>query len=296
MKLFYYDYARNFGDDLNLYLWPRLLPKNFLDEDESELFVGIGSILWDFLPKEPMKYVVGSGYGAYTAPPNVNDGSWDVRFVRGPKTASALGIDAAKSICDAAVLLRGVELPEVASQSFDISFMPHFDSIDRGNWKEACRLAGVHLLDPTLPCEQILSEIRATKLLITEAMHGAIVADALRTPWIAVEPIHHPHRFKWYDWAESLDIDYQPHKLWPSSMRELWTRTTGGQGKGKVTRFLAGKAAYPANMVMARIAAQGLQNLSRRPPQLSSDAAIERASDRSLSTVDLFVRQRKSAA
>ncbi|WP_306256567.1 polysaccharide pyruvyl transferase family protein [Pararhizobium sp. IMCC21322] len=296
MKLFYYDHARNFGDDLNLYLWPRLLPKNFLDEDESELFVGIGSILWDFLPKEPMKYVVGSGYGAYTAPPNVNDGSWDVRFVRGPKTASALGIRADKSICDAAVLLRGVELPEVASQSFEISFMPHFDSIDRGNWKEACRLAGVHLLDPTLPCAQILSEIRATKLLITEAMHGAIVADALRVPWIAVEPLHHPHRFKWYDWAASLDIDYQPQKLWPSSMRELWTRTTGGQGKGKVTRFLAGKAAYPANMVMARIAAQGLQSLSRRPPQLSSDAAIERASDRSLSTVDLFVRQRKSAA
>lgn len=38
MKLTYYNNGPNFGDDLNEYVWSRILPKNFLDDDESELF------------------------------------------------------------------------------------------------------------------------------------------------------------------------------------------------------------------------------------------------------------------
>ena len=51
MKLvFFRGKVPNFGDELNLHVWPALLPHGFLDEDEDELFVGIGSIIGSHLP------------------------------------------------------------------------------------------------------------------------------------------------------------------------------------------------------------------------------------------------------
>ena len=48
-------------------------------------------------------------------------------------------------------------------------------------------------------------------------MHGAIVADTLRIPWVPVvcSPAIPP--FKWIDWTRSLDLDYRPRGLPPSS-------------------------------------------------------------------------------
>ena len=40
-KMFFYDGKSNFGDELNPWLWPKLLGSR-LDEDESEIFLGIG--------------------------------------------------------------------------------------------------------------------------------------------------------------------------------------------------------------------------------------------------------------
>ena len=52
MKMYFYRGRRpNFGDELNDWLWPPLLP-GFFDDDERELFIGIGSTLYDFLPRE----------------------------------------------------------------------------------------------------------------------------------------------------------------------------------------------------------------------------------------------------
>ena len=77
MKL-YYSYTRmsNFGDALNPRIFGRLFG-NILDDDASALLVGIGTILNHRVPKEPHKYVFGSGLG-YGAPPDVGDGRWTV--------------------------------------------------------------------------------------------------------------------------------------------------------------------------------------------------------------------------
>jgi succinoglycan biosynthesis protein ExoV len=296
MKLvFFRGTVPNFGDELNLYVWPALLPADFLDDDEDELFVGIGSIIGDHLPARSRKFVMGSGYAGYMGLPDVHDGSWDIRFVRGPNTAKVLGIDPGLSICDSAILLRAMDLP-APDDSVGVAFMPHYESLERGNWAEACRLAGITLIDATEPVEKVLSQIRGARLLITEAMHGAIVADALRTPWIGARPIYGGHHKKWLDWAGALGVDVRLNTLKPSSVLEYYIGRTGRGGSlGKVGRFSASPLAAIPNRMLTDQAARHLESMARLEPQLSDDLAIQRVTERAQNAVDSFVRSRVAA-
>ena len=293
MKLvFFRGKVPNFGDELNLHVWPALLPAGFLDDDDSELFVGIGSIIGNHLPQTSRKFVMGSGYAGYMGLPDVHDGSWDIRFVRGPNTARTLAIDPNLSICDSAILLRAMHLP-APDASAGIAFMPHYESLERGDWAEACRLAGITLIDATAPVETVLSQIRGARLLITEAMHGAIVADALRTPWIGARPIYGGHHGKWLDWAGALGLDVRLNPLKPTSLLEFYIGRTGRGGSlGKVGRFSASPLAALPNRALTAAAARHLSAMARLEPQLSSDARIAEVTERAQEAVDTFVRSR----
>lgn len=59
MKL-YWSARHNFGDSLNPWLWEKLLP-GALDQDSSEILVGIGTLLNHKLPRTGHKHVFGSG-------------------------------------------------------------------------------------------------------------------------------------------------------------------------------------------------------------------------------------------
>ena len=58
------------------------------------------------------------------------------------------------------------------------------------------------------------------RLLLSEAMHGVIVADAMRVPWIAMRPLVSVHRAKWLDWADTLDLRVRFQRLAASSLAE----------------------------------------------------------------------------
>ena len=297
MKLTYYaGNPPNFGDEINATMWSHLLPRGFLDEDERELFLGAGSILWDYLPAASRKFVAGSGFGGYTLPPDMHDGSWNVIWVRGPMTAERLKLDPSLAICDAGVLLRETPLP-APDTSTGVAFMPHFESERRGNWETACRLAGITYLDPKADTGRLIAQIQGARLVIAEAMHGAIVADALRTPWIGVLPFHPQHRLKWEDWASALEIPLRSIKLVPSNLLEGYTFATGNLGKGaRSRRLMNARAAAPLNAVMAQLAARRLTQVAETvEPQLSSDTAITRATERCLAALDGFVSERRAA-
>jgi hypothetical protein len=88
-----------------------------------------------------LKHVAGSGYGGYSAPPDLRDGSWNILWLRGPLTAERLGVDRGLAICDAAILLRAIPLPE-PGPSTGIAFMPHFESATRGDWARSAPQPG----------------------------------------------------------------------------------------------------------------------------------------------------------
>ena len=219
MKLFYYrDPEGNFGDDLNAWLWPRLIPE-LLDDDESALFVGIGSILDRRIPQEPRKVVFGTGVGYGLLP--VLDERWQICCVRGPLTAKALGLPADVSLTDPAALVRTV-WPSPTAKTHAVSFIPHFRSPRRAeaagfDLAELCASQGINYIDPHGRVEDVLDSLASSELVLAEAMHGAIVADALRVSWVPIQIFDQILNLKWQDWCASLGMQYNPFRYWMGS-------------------------------------------------------------------------------
>ncbi|NNG24214.1 polysaccharide pyruvyl transferase family protein [Telluria aromaticivorans] len=211
MKLFYYkDPIGNFGDDLNSLIWYNLAPELF-DNDDSEVLVGIGTLINSRAPVMPTKYVFGSGVG-YHQFPKIDD-KWQFYCVRGPLSAQRLGIDPSLAITDPAVLLTQVLPNRPVRPTGMVSFMPHHASSRFADWKALCEKAGINYIDPAYDINETIFQLRQSRLVIAEAMHAAIVADALRVPWIPVTCYDHILDFKWNDWCQSLNMSYSPHTI-----------------------------------------------------------------------------------
>jgi succinoglycan biosynthesis protein ExoV len=289
MKLFYCDVpAGNFGDDLNTYLWPRLLPDAFegmvrftplesaaVDHEDARdtLFVGIGTLIHDKVPATGRKVVFGSGCDGSRLP-DIN-GGWDIQCVRGPLTADALGLDSTLAIADPAILVRLLP-PAALEPAHRVSFMPHWCQAQSGAWQKICRMVGIHFIDPRWPPFQVLEAISSTGTLISEALHGAIVADALRVPWIAVSSKHHIQDFKWRDWCASIGQAYEP-----VTIPAIWTPASGLRSRA----VTAAKMAYGASV---------LTRLDHRT-RLSNDAVIARLTDRLVEALESFANPRRFA-
>ena len=274
--------ARNFGDELNALLWPRLLP-GFFDDDPEALFLGIGSVLDSRHAAEPIKVVAGAGYGGYQTLPQL-DARWVVHWVRGPGTARVLGLTEACGLGDPAMLFSAPVSPFARS----VGFMPHFESLKHGAWQEAAKAAGVVLIDPRDEPDAVLAAIGNCRLVLSEAMHGAIVADAMRVPWVALRPLASQHRAKWHDWAEALGLRVQFQPLTASSLMErLHGSPLGACHRGRLLLQAARHELVGiARQRFIEQAAASLAAAARGAPQLSADASLERCRTRMLERLD----------
>lgn len=190
MEYLYYKTKKgNFGDDLNGWLWPKL----FGEEDSSDdlAFLGIGTILYEHNKhiigaRNKRKVVFGTGVRpVYKQFPM--DDQWDVRFLRGPLSSNHFNRKF-DYISDAAYALQLLpEFQQIAqtSKQYEVSFIPYFKSESYFDWKSICKELGIHYITThtDLGIEYTLREIAASKFVISEAMHGAILADILRIPW-----------------------------------------------------------------------------------------------------------------
>jgi succinoglycan biosynthesis protein ExoV len=286
---FYRGEKPNFGDELNTWMWPKLIDGVWGQDDDS-IFLGIGSIIFDTFPADKTKIVFGAGYGGYTPLPIIDE-SWKFYFVRGKLTARALGIDEKLGIGDAAILLRSCVKHKV-EKKHKISFMPHWGSTFEGNWQLACRYASINYIDPCAPVDVVLEQILGSQLVITEAMHGAIVSDALRVPFIPVQPLSNTHAMKWFDWASALDMDLKPSRIPSSSLLEALVLFFHERNPAiaNICRYKGRSLLKIAPQAFAQRAAARLLSISKNDPCLSSDISIERSHDQMLSKLDELIR------
>jgi succinoglycan biosynthesis protein ExoV len=285
----------NFGDDLNLWLWDFLLP-GFRNVHPDTMLVGVGTVLNPvLLPVGRRKLVVGSGYG-YGEVPDINTPDWDVRCVRGPLTAAKLGLPAEKGITDPAVMISDMPEFQNLSKIYKKTFIPHWESAEFGMWEAVCEPVGLTYLDPRGEAKAVIRHIAQSELIIAESMHGAILADAFRVPWVPVSTSRAINNFKWSDWASSVHARYEPRYVPVSTRAEavkkkarFWGMSFDKQqpqavqpgssaGQGGVMTRSAPKQTGLRGMAKQALAAPSILALwqaSRAEPHLSPDGAIE---------------------
>lgn len=246
----------NFGDALNEWLWPRELGA-VADDGTGPWLFGIGSLLGGakLVPEGEPKVVAGAGAG-YGEPP-VLESTWSVYAVRGPRTAEVLGLPRSTPACDPAVLTRR-HFPYAGTvRQARVALMLHWRSANE-DWREMAGELGWAYLDPRSGVEDVMRGIAGAELLLTEALHGAIVADAFRVPWLPIRTSPEVLEFKWQDWCESVGLEYRPTALAP--LYELPSRP------GVLKRARSG--------MKRALVGRGLRRVARHRPCLSSPAAL----------------------
>lgn len=196
----------NFGDDLNTLLWPALLPGAF-EDDPATGFVGIGTIIGMPCGAVRRLHVFSAGIG------NDPPGAWagkDITWwcVRGPLSARWLGLPPDRALTDGAILAPGsAGLPAAATGAGGVAVIPHWHTLDHPGWPAAVAEAGFALVDPRAPPAAVIGRIAAAGLVLTESLHGAILADALGIPWVAFATSGNFAVTKWADWTLSVGCD-----------------------------------------------------------------------------------------
>jgi succinoglycan biosynthesis protein ExoV len=164
--------------------------------------------------------VFSSGAGYSPPPPGLGEPRWQVTCVRGPLTAAALDLPPDAAVTDGAYLLAALPeftpLPEAARNG--TIFIPHHRALEAGYWRRAAERAGIGFVSPRQDSRQVIARIRASRLVIADSMHAAIVADSLRVPWVAVRSSAEISTFKWLDWTLSMELPYEPLDLPPSTV------------------------------------------------------------------------------
>ena len=186
--------------------------------------MGIGSIFnADLAPlsrtRDKRVFVLGSGAGYWALPPGWE--SWQILAVRGPLTAELIGKPEVAATDSAALLSLLPQVVSLAPERTSTLFIPHHSSAGYGQWEKVAAAAGMTFLDPRWPVPVVMEHFSRAKLVVTEAMHGAIVADTLRIPWIPITIAPDALPFKWRDWTLSLNLPYEPIPVPASSGWEM---------------------------------------------------------------------------
>lgn len=272
----------NFGDDMNAWLWDRLLP-GFRTWSPATDLLGIGTILKDgFVDPDRRKLVLGSGVGYGAAPALAPAEAWDVRCVRGPLTAAALGLPEALAVIDPAVMVA--DLPEFrgARQSGETLFVPHYRSLGLLDWPAAAEAAGVAFQSPSAESRLVIARIAGADRVIAESLHAAIVADAFGVPWAPVTIGGGFNAFKWRDWAASVGAEFRPTPFLRVARQVQGGLSWGGRavrGGPADPRPAGGRLARARGSLLRLLATRDLERAARGCFYLSEAAELERKKD-----------------
>jgi succinoglycan biosynthesis protein ExoV len=213
----------NLGDDLNNWLWKRVLPSTFLREKGT--LIGIGSVIspehLSSIENPNPIHILGAGCRNQKYPLSEVSNDLKIHAVRGPLSSVALGQNDQLPLIDGAYALKLTKIyGELIKQPkrYKFTLIPYFRSRKLINYtilKESKDINILHSSDYK-SIENALLTIAQSEYIISESMHGAVIADVLRVPWSRLNYfLQNPRdketaEFKWKDWAYSMEMDDIP--------------------------------------------------------------------------------------
>ena len=120
-----------------------------------------------------------------------------------------VGVSRRESITDPAMLVARINMFRDVERTGASLFVPHWRSdIDPAfDWSTICQELGIKYLSPRGDAREVIAAIAGADRVLSESMHGAIIADAFRVEWQPVALGGKFNDFKWQDWGESLSLD-----------------------------------------------------------------------------------------
>jgi hypothetical protein len=199
MPLWWHVGRPNFGDDINPSLFRRLAGcrTRFAANRRRPHVLGAGSILGKATASS---IVCGSGF--LEPPGRDRIAPAAVVAVRGELSRSGLGGRSDVALGDPLVLVGELLAPQTKRHRFGL--VPHVTSVDR--WRSRCD-PDLLVIAPGLRPWRVIRGIASCETIISQSLHGLIVADALGIPnvWIAPSDAMVGGRFKFDDYFSTID-------------------------------------------------------------------------------------------
>jgi len=200
-------------------------------------------------------------------------GRMQIHAVRGPRTATGLGLPANTPLGDPALLLPQLKAMSITHHGRTL-VAPHFFRIDQIGAIQRCKLTGcdellsirvigtpspglrilprglpemvrawVQLGIPVRTAWQAIHRIAGAAFVLTGSLHGAILAQAYGVPWAAFDDGYVDVPEKWYDWADYLGVQIR----FVSTLAEgaQWWQTEGRNGAIRDLAPLLSAFPYP---------------------------------------------------
>jgi Polysaccharide pyruvyl transferase len=286
MKLIYYrSKVPNFGDDLNGCLWQAISPGIFEREPESG-FVGIGTIIG--MPCAPDRlHVFSSGIGNNDIPSGWHGKAVEYWCVRGPISARILELPEERAITDGAILAPLVsDFPIARGNQTGTLIIPHFQTLQYGGWSDVARVTGFELVDPRADPRSVVQRISSARLVLTESLHGAILADVYGVPWAAFATSGNFGIPKWVDWCLSMHLPFELMVVPPPTIEPLLVYGRPAAGFGATIQFDAEAALARFVLRVSPPSVKGtVKRMLRKVPGITKlarariDASVDRTAE-----------------
>lgn len=189
----------NFGDDINPEFFQRLCKTEvrFSPQRNRPNFLGMGSILH---AATQFSTVLGSGLIRPDARP---ESVGAVIAVRGALTRNTMGLADSTLLGDPMVLVNLLE-PKVSARKARIALIPHISNLAAMRRTFGDRF---DIINPGLDPFKVVRLIAGCSRVISQSLHGLIVADAMEVPnvWLAPSANMAGQDFKFMDYFSTIE-------------------------------------------------------------------------------------------